>query len=176
MIDDTIIDTFEKFSKLNGFKYIREPLPYRPYGRILGKLDSIAFQIYVYQSESRAARVFDTVFTTPGLNQLPKGFCIDHMGEPFINKSFDELIRIRSYDSETVTDYLDDITKKFLIGIFNQIHEIESSLFKLRCSFRLSDEEVSLSVGRFFKSFEELTEAYRIRIDCESEANHNLIL
>ena len=131
--------------------------------KILGKLDNIAFQIYIYQSETRATRDFDTVFTTPGLNELPKGFCIDHMGEPFINnKSFDELIRIRSYDSEIVTDYLDDITKHFLLEIFNEIHKIESSLFKLRCSFRLSDEELSLSVGRFFKNFEELTEAYQL--------------
>ena len=161
MIDDTIIGLLEKFSEINGFEYIRDALPYRPYGKVTGIQDDLAFQIYIYQSESRAIWDFDTVFTTPGLDQVPKGFCIDHNGDPFIqSKSFEELIKIRSHDSEIVTEYMNDNAKYFLLEVFKKINRLENSLFKFRSSLRVSDKEVSLSVGRLFRDIEELNEAF----------------
>jgi hypothetical protein len=161
MIDDTIISLFEKFSDKNGFEYCKESLPYRPYGEIKGTIDDGPFKIYIYQSESQASRRLHTIFTMPGLDTLPVGFCIEHFGDPHIkNKSFDELIQIGSYNSEIVTKYLNDSKKNFLLNVFNEIHKIESSLFKLRCSFRISNEEITLSVGRLFQDFKELTKAY----------------
>ena len=161
MIDHTIINLFEQFSEKNMLEYNKNSLPYRPYGVIKGTIENNAFQIYIYQFESRASRGFDTVFAMPGLGMLPKGFCIDHVGDPYIkNKSFDELIQIRSHDPEIVTKYLNDNIKNLLIETFNAIHKLETLLFKIRCSFRISDEEISLSVGRLFQDIEELNKAY----------------
>ena len=161
MIDDTITNLFKQFSEENLLEYNQKSLPYRPYGEIKGTIKNSIFQIYIYQPESRVSRGFVTVFAVPVFDLLPEGFCIDHIGNRYIkNKSFDELIQIRSYESEIVTHYLNDNIKNLLIETFNEIHKLETSLFKIRSSFRISDKEISLSIGRLFQDIEELNKAY----------------
>ncbi len=161
MKDDTIINLLIQFSKKNTLEYNQQPLPFIPYGQIKGTFKNIAFQIYIYTPASSASSGFDTVFAIPVSDLLPQGFCIDHTGDPYIkNKSFDELIKIRSSDSEIVTNFLNDSLKNQLIETFIEIHKLENSLFNIRSTFRISDEEISLSIGRLFEKIEDLNQAY----------------
>ena len=166
MIDNTINSVFEQFSKKFEFEYNTEPLPYRPYGEVRGILKNNPFKIYIYQPESQASRGFITVFTIPSIDQLPRGFCIEHIGGPNIgNKSFDELIQIRSYDLKIVTNYLNDDAKSFLVETFLELDKLETSQFKTRSFFRISDSEITLSMRKLFKDVDELNTAFSLVIN-----------
>ena len=47
-----------------------------------------------------------------------------------------------------------------MIETFIEIHKLENSLFNIRSTFRISDEEISLSIGRLFEKIEDLNQAY----------------
>ena len=143
------------------FEYFENSMPYRPYGEIYGRVENNVFKIYIHQYESRLSRRFNTVFEILGLDLFPKGFCIEHEGDGYGKKKhFGERIKIRSNDVEVVNRFLNDKIKSILIYTFNEINDIEKSLFKARCFLRMSDEGIILSVDKVFKDFNELNIAF----------------
>ena len=161
MIDEEIVNTFKQFTRINMFEYFENSMPYRPYGEIYGRVENNVFKIYIHQYESRLSRRFNTVFEILGLDLFPKGFCIEHEGDGYGKKKhFGERIKIRSNDVEVVNRFLNDKIKSILIYTFNEINDIEKSLFKARCFLRMSDEGIILSVDKVFKDFNELNIAF----------------
>ena len=161
MIDEKVINIFREFSRINMFEYIENSMPYRPYGEIHGRIEKHVFKIYIHHYESRISRRFNTVFAILGLDLFPKAFCIEHEGDYHgKGKRFEERIKIRSNDTEFINRFLSDKIKTILISTFDEINDIEKSLFKARCFLRMSDEGVILSVDKVFKDFDELNIAF----------------
>jgi len=161
MIDEEVINIFREFSRINMFEYLENSMPYRPCGEIHGRIKRLAFKIYIQQYESSISRRFNTVFAILGLDLFPKAFCIEHEGDYHgKGKRFKERIKIRSNDSEFVNRFLSDKIKAILISTFDEINDIEKSIFKARCFLRMSDEGVILSVDKIFKGFDELNIAF----------------
>ena len=161
MIDDEIIIVLQKFSKDNSLVYNQSPMPYRPCGEILGIIKDYVFKVYIYQSESSISSRLSTVFELQSTDLFPKGFCIEHLGDIYSkNESFDKKIHIRSYNTEIVKEYLNDKIKSILTDTFNYITELENSIFKIRSYIRLSDENISLTVGWISKDYDEFSKAY----------------
>lgn len=161
MIDDKIIGLFEQFSHANNLKYYNVSLPYRPFGEVIGVIGKYVLKVYIYQSESRISRSYDTVFTAREYSFLPKGFCIERKVDPYgESKTFYDRVIIRSYDTEIVHKFLDDEKELILKDTFKKIEKIENSLFKVRCLFRVSDEEIILSVGRVFTVLVDFNKVY----------------
>jgi hypothetical protein len=161
MIDNRIINLFRQFARVNKLEYDEKPIPYRPYGEVRGIVGNNLFKIYLYQIGTVVSTRLNTVFVMSGFDLLPEGFCIEHVGGLNCkNKTFDEQIQVRSYDVKIVKNYLNGNKKSILLEVFNEIHKIENSIFKVRCTFRVSDNDISISVDKIFQDLDEFNKAY----------------
>jgi hypothetical protein len=179
MNPNIINELLSRFSDEKGFVYQKKPIPYRPFGEVTGLISETNFKFHIYRPEGKIGTTACAIFSLLNPNFIPKGFCIEH-GYPLLtgnvlggfsnrsfdkSKSFDEQISNLSYDEKVVTKFLDDEDRFFLIKIFEQINNAESTLFKARSCLRISDQCISITIGNIFDDIEQLNVVYSAVIE-----------
>jgi hypothetical protein len=161
MILDKIPDLLETFSKQHGYDYDPSPLPFIPFGGIRGVFQDCRINMYIYRSESNVEISHNTLFAVPERQLFPEGFCIEYAGAPHRkDKPFYQQISVLSYDKKIVTDFLNMNMESQLISTFDEIDDIDTSIFHVRSNLRLSEDGFSLSVCKIFVDIAGLNKAF----------------
>ena len=164
MDEEKIINILQAFSDIHGFEYDKAPIPYIPFGGISGATNDGTFSLYISRSESSAHGRFLTNFTLKYKNLIPSGFCIEYEGNPN-KKDLDFDDRIVDLSNDKQFDFLTIQAKTDLTNAFNQIDNIDETIFNIRSTLRISESGIALVVSRLFQTIDELNSAYARVLD-----------
>lgn len=159
-----VINVLQSFSEIHGFEYDKAPIPYIPFGGIMGAIKDGTFTMYISRSESEVYGQYHTNFTLKYQNHIPVGFCIEYEGNP--NKKglgFDG--RIVDLSNDRQINFLTTKVKSGLIDAFDRIDLIDEELFNIRSLLRISESGIALTVSVLFLNIDKLNTAYAKVID-----------
>jgi hypothetical protein len=161
MNKDITIEIFQTFSEIHNFEYNCDSLPYIPFGGMKGAVQDSIFYLYVRRIESDVEGSFHTVFGISNYNILPKGFCIEKAGGPNrIGKPFKDRISILGHDDELVYKTIKNEIESQVVQYFDEVDKLDASIFKNRSALRISEDGITLIVGKLFQNIDELKSAY----------------
>jgi hypothetical protein len=161
MNKDIFINMLRSFSEIHNFEYDWDSLPYIPFGGMRGAVQDSIFYLYVRRIESDVEGSYHTVFGISNYNMLPEDFCIEKAGGPNRKgKPFKDRISILGHDDELVYKTINNEIESQVVLYFDEVDKLDSSIFKNRSALRISEDGISLIVGKLFQNVDELNSAY----------------
>jgi hypothetical protein len=176
---EKIPSLLETFSKQHDYEYDNNPLPFIPFGGISGIHKGCKIFYYIRRTESRAAHFYHSVFGLSDGNVFPEGFCLEYYGNPYKEGlEFKEIVKILSFDTSIVTDFVDRKKEALLMSSFEEIDIIDESLFKERSELRLSENGMILTAGKIFEETDTLNFAFfkvlKVFVELQNRLSSNI--